>query len=384
MYLAIIVLPLLGSIVSGFLGRKVGVSGSQFITCSSVILTTIFAIVAFFEVGLNNLPVSIHLFRWIDSESFNISWGFHFDSLNVSMLINKNKLVRFFSSDTKDNEAKNNEAKDNSFKFKQFFDKYSEYYPELPLPSKEFLNWFIGFSEGEGCFTVDKRGTFAFVIVQSSIDVQVLNYIKKNLGLGNIGLLSSKQKTHRYYISSFKNIHLICLLFNGNMVLPTRNARFLTFLSSFNEKLIKKNIIPINPITLTLLPSLTNGWLSGLVDGEGCFTVSFLANNKFRITFLITQKWEANKYVFDLILSLFKCNGFVIPRKDSDYWDLRINGLKNCSSIFFYFDKFDLKTKKKNSYLRWKDVHSRILKGEHLTDSRQELVNLGKQINKFN
>ena len=87
MYLALIVLPLLGSIVSGFFGRKVGVSGAQLITCLSVIITTICAILAFFEVGLNNIPVSIHLFKWIDSESLNISWGFNFDSLTVSMLI---------------------------------------------------------------------------------------------------------------------------------------------------------------------------------------------------------------------------------------------------------------------------------------------------------
>nr|YP_009317066.1 NADH dehydrogenase subunit 5 [Pestalotiopsis fici]AOW71163.1 NADH dehydrogenase subunit 5 [Pestalotiopsis fici] len=87
MYLSIIILPLLGSIVAGFFGRKVGVSGAQFITCSSVILTTILAIIAFFEVGFNNIPVSIELFRWIDSEWFNIIWGFEFDSLTVSMLI---------------------------------------------------------------------------------------------------------------------------------------------------------------------------------------------------------------------------------------------------------------------------------------------------------
>jgi NADH-ubiquinone oxidoreductase chain 5 len=87
MYLAIITLPLLGSIVSGFFGRKVGVSGAQLITCTSVIVTTLLAVVAFFEVGLNNIPVSINLFRWIDSESLNVLWGFHFDSLTVSMLI---------------------------------------------------------------------------------------------------------------------------------------------------------------------------------------------------------------------------------------------------------------------------------------------------------
>lgn len=87
MYLAIIILPLLGSIASGFFGRKIGVSGSQLITCTAVVLTTVLAVLAFFEVGLNNIPVSIEVFRWIDSESLNVSWGFHFDSLTVSMLI---------------------------------------------------------------------------------------------------------------------------------------------------------------------------------------------------------------------------------------------------------------------------------------------------------
>ena len=87
MYLAIIILPLLGAIVSGFFGRKVGVSGAQLITSFSIVVTTLLAIVTFFEVGINNIPVSINLFKWIDSESLNVLWGFHFDSLTVSMLI---------------------------------------------------------------------------------------------------------------------------------------------------------------------------------------------------------------------------------------------------------------------------------------------------------
>ena len=87
MYLAIIGLPILGSIISGFFGRKVGVSGSQIITCTCLLITTILAILAFIEVGLNHSPVKIHLFRWIDSEYLNASWAFNFDSLTVSMLI---------------------------------------------------------------------------------------------------------------------------------------------------------------------------------------------------------------------------------------------------------------------------------------------------------
>ena len=87
MYLTLIVLPLLGSISSGFFGRKIGVTGSQIITCMCVIITTLLAVVAFFEVGLNSIPVTIHLFRWIDIETLNVGWSFNFDSLTVSMLI---------------------------------------------------------------------------------------------------------------------------------------------------------------------------------------------------------------------------------------------------------------------------------------------------------
>jgi NADH-ubiquinone oxidoreductase chain 5 len=62
MYLTLIFLPLLGSIVSGFFGRKIGVSGAQLITCSCIVITTILSITAFLEVGMNNIPVTIKLF----------------------------------------------------------------------------------------------------------------------------------------------------------------------------------------------------------------------------------------------------------------------------------------------------------------------------------
>jgi len=87
MYLTLILLPLLGSIVSGLFGRKVGVSGSQYITTTSVIITTILAILTFFEVGFNNIPVTIDIARWVDVESLYVLWNFRFDSLTVSMLL---------------------------------------------------------------------------------------------------------------------------------------------------------------------------------------------------------------------------------------------------------------------------------------------------------
>ena len=132
-----------------------------------------------------------------------------------------------------------------SFNFTSFYSKFNEYYPKLKLPSNKFLEWFIGFSEGEGSFILAQRGDLAFVITQSTADVQVLNYIKENLGIGKVIQQSVKQNTHRFIIQDIKNLYLISLLFNGNMVFPTRKARFLTFLSFLNEKLLKKNLITI-------------------------------------------------------------------------------------------------------------------------------------------
>lgn len=87
MYLNLIILPLLGSIVSGFFGGKIGVRGSRLLSCLCIILTTILAIIGFFELGFNNNQVSINLFRWLHSESFNMELNFQYDSLTVSMLI---------------------------------------------------------------------------------------------------------------------------------------------------------------------------------------------------------------------------------------------------------------------------------------------------------
>jgi cytochrome c oxidase subunit 1 len=94
------------------------------------------------------------------------------------------------------------------------------------------------------------------VITQSTTDIQSLNYIKNNLGFGKIIKQSVKQNTHRFVIQDIKNLILICLIFNGNMVFPTRNARFLIFLSSFNERLLKKNLNTIVPINSCTIPSL--------------------------------------------------------------------------------------------------------------------------------
>ena len=73
MYLSILILPLLGSLVSGLMGRKIGATGSHFITCTCLLLSSLLATVSFYEVGICGSPLSVNLTSWIESEYMSIS-----------------------------------------------------------------------------------------------------------------------------------------------------------------------------------------------------------------------------------------------------------------------------------------------------------------------
>ncbi len=85
MFLSILILPLLGSIASGFFGRKIGVTGAQIITCTCLILSSILITIAFYEVCLSGSPVYVYLGSWLNSELLSISWEFYFDQLTISL-----------------------------------------------------------------------------------------------------------------------------------------------------------------------------------------------------------------------------------------------------------------------------------------------------------
>lgn len=157
----------------------------------------------------------------------------------------------------------------------------------------------------------------------------------------------------------------------------------------------------IEPLYTCVLPSLKDSWMSGITDGDGCFTCSLLSNSTgYRFRYILTQKWDANKPVLEYITNLFaelSAKGSVVAHSVNNVWDIRINGVKNCKGLFAYFDEYNLTTKKFYSYSKWKIIHSRaspllawdepkqarLIKGDHLNKvTRQELVALSKQVNK--
>jgi len=171
------------------------------------------------------------------------------------------------------------------------------------------------------------------------------------------------------------------------MVFPTRAIRFYTFLSALNEKLFKHGNNIIIPIYATVLPSLNHHWLSGITDAEGCFSCSMLSNssNAYRFRYILTQKHEANRKVLQHIVNLFnEINAFsaLVNHSVATVLEVRVNGVKNCSSLFNYFDVYTLKTNKVKSYRKWKEMSFKIKNKEHLhVGKRAELISLCKKIN---
>jgi NADH-ubiquinone oxidoreductase chain 5 len=63
MYFSLILLPIISSIITGFLGRKIGKIGGQFISTGSIFITMLLSLIIFLEVGGNSISVYFNMFR---------------------------------------------------------------------------------------------------------------------------------------------------------------------------------------------------------------------------------------------------------------------------------------------------------------------------------
>lgn len=87
MYLLIIYLPLLNSIILGFLGHRLRLQTLLQIGITNIVLTTLLAYWIFYDIVLQGNLCYIDLGNWINTTVIKISWNFLFDPLTSMMLI---------------------------------------------------------------------------------------------------------------------------------------------------------------------------------------------------------------------------------------------------------------------------------------------------------
>jgi LAGLIDADG endonuclease len=257
-------------------------------------------------------------------------------------------------------------------------------------PSSEWLQWLIGFTEGDGSFSVftrkDRNGLLiSFHITQHNHSQNVLYDIKEALGIGNVYSTNS-QNYCQYTVANLMHINLIISLFNNNILLPTKKVQFKRFVTAYNLRVNNRKIQPIPPVikfsNRTPELSLEDAWLSGFTDAEGCFYAYLKEGQKnYKLQYCIVQKYSVNKRLLKQIMDLFK-TGSITLKNSPNVWSYNIYKINSFEPLINYLNRFPLKTKKKESFQKWVDIREKLQRKDHLDVTlRKQLIAVSKTIN---
>lgn len=190
----------------------------------------------------------------------------------------------------------------------------------------EFIGWFVGFTDGEGNFfiKIDKAKNFVgfrFKINLHLDDLNTLEYIKENLGVGRVKSLNDRTVT--FEITNSAEIKQIIIpLFTNYPLLTVKKLNFEKFKSAFEMKYnyidnsfnlildLKNNMntkldYSSKEVSDWNKDNLLNGkitpyWLLGFMEAEGTFGIKNL-----RPYFQISQH-ECSRSTLELIQLYFE------------------------------------------------------------------------------
>ncbi len=87
MEIALLFLPLIASITSGFLGKFLGDRNSEIITSVFVSISAILSFVLFYSVIVNGYESNVVVAKWINSGTLDVNWSIKVDALSSLMLV---------------------------------------------------------------------------------------------------------------------------------------------------------------------------------------------------------------------------------------------------------------------------------------------------------
>jgi hypothetical protein len=292
--------------------------------------------------------------------------------------------------------------------------------------SNDWLTWFIGFSEGDGAI-LTYNNKLQFILTQKEGAIlfhiqEVLGFgtVKKfpssnNLPNGNTAPLSGGRKMvnkeyYKFVVQDYKHILILALIFNGNLVLPNRLKQLSKWINVLNNKNIVINSISclsyspkgeggeavatlrsrstnkIDFIDKLILPSISDAWLSGFTDAEGCFNINIgvrkntVNGHRVILRFLLDQK---DAYLTLLnIRNLFGFGKVSLRSKTNSIFRYTNNSFKGLIPVVSYFNNYPLKTKKSLSLDNWSKVYNMVHNKEHLSsEGLKKAQELAKTIN---
>ena len=84
---ALVFLPLLGSIISGFFGRYIGDRNSEIVTSLFVSISAALSLIIFYQVIVNSYENNLIIATWMNSGLLDVNWSIKVDTLSSVMLV---------------------------------------------------------------------------------------------------------------------------------------------------------------------------------------------------------------------------------------------------------------------------------------------------------
>lgn len=324
----------------------------------------------------------------------------------LCLVLNKFKSRRVNQQVTllSNNNGTSETACDITFQFNNYLNQKALHKKKL---NKKFLEWFIGFTEGNGSFVVLNNKVY-FDISLNIDNIQVLYYIKKELGFGKVLIKKEDSIPVKgiFYVTSKDNFYRLITLFNGNLCTINKKEQFKTWLKILNYQ-YSNNILFIDRL---VKPSISTGWLSGFIDAVACFTGLTMqsigggascksrphilgsvppppAGNRLQInkapylTFYILQK---EFYILNIISEKLVNVKFknIKYNKDLDGWIFSCSSFTKLKLIINYLNRYNLKTKKSLAFTKWCKIYNIVIKKEHINSVGLNKIHLlTKEIN---
>ena len=252
-------------------------------------------------------------------------------------------------------------------------------------PSNQVLfePWLVGFTDGDGNFHISQQGvgssskwTLGYKLTQSAYNLRILNYIKKQLGVGSITKDGTKAQ---YFIRDRKVIETVLIpIFDKYPLLTTKYYDYmklkkaLLILNNITktkeekniELLVLKNSTPnkdyLSPawndanLPLTNIDSInkvmTRSWLVGFIEAEGSFYLTNKSSNRIVHGFGLTQKLD--KVVLESIATMLHIKNPVRFKELHNYFILDTTNSRAIENIIFFF-KNTMKGMKSLEYRIW-------------------------------
>ena len=239
-----------------------------------------------------------------------------------------------------------------------------------PHYSPEFLEWFVGFSEGDGSFLVSGKRLF-FTITQK--DPACLYRLRTELGFGLVCHDTHNPEIKRFTVTDRKWIKVLIHLFNGNLLLKKTNRRFARWVTQYNH--LTGEAIPVilrddsaqktnhdHSLGVSVENSLLwkTSWLVGFLEAEGCFFCYVRKpRNTMTLRFCLDQTDELE--LFEHLRHVFDGLGSLWIRKQGpqgSHWRYQLESRAGIERLLTYLSGKKLRTRKNLAFVRWKKLHN--------------------------